>query len=80
MDDEPTDPAICLCDECLDAARVKAVCDERQIRELTTIVIPRSGEVAVYLGIEGERGTRFGRGTTQLAAIEAALESPGGAT
>lgn len=71
-DDDATDPAICICPVCLEAARVVALMTRESIVQCMTVVNPKSTEIVVFVVRAGEASLE-GRGRTQLEAIEDAL-------
>jgi len=81
VEDEPTDPAICVCESCMklarDAARVAELWERERITQTMTVVNAKR-EVRVYVVRRGtiEGGglqTLEGNGSTQLEAIEDAI-------
>jgi hypothetical protein len=77
-EDDRTDPAICVCDACIEAARVAEIWKRQRLTNVMTCVNLR-GEVTVFIARETGRideptETLQGTGKTQLDAMLAAFK------
>lgn len=81
VEDDETDPGVCICGACTERARQDARIAElvgrHRITQIMTVEDPAKPIIVVFISRDGHEGMLKGRGVTQLLAIEEALTAHG---